>query len=140
MVWAGLIHTHNVASPAPRDRPTWPAFGTWAAIGVGYSLGLLSLLTVGAVILALTAIATIVLTRWRRAVGGASGLVVGAALPVFYVAYLNRDGPGTVCTSDARSESCMDEWSPWPFIAAGLLLVAVGSVMFVVLRRRWSAG
>ena len=93
----------------------------------------------GAAILALTAIATIALTRWRNGVGGAYGLVVGVALPVFYVAYLNRDGPGTVCTADAHGGSCIDEWSPWPFITAGLLLLAVGWVLFIQLRRRWPA-
>ncbi len=132
----GLVHTLKVMLSAPRSMPSWAAFGAWAAIGAGYSLGLFSILTIGVGVLAVTALATIALTRWRNGVGGAFGLIAGIALPVFYVAYLNRDGPGTICTSDARSESCVDEWSPWPFITVGILLLAAGSLAFVLLRRR----
>jgi hypothetical protein len=126
----------KVALSAPRTKPSWAAFGAWAAIGAGYSLGFLSILTIGAGVLALTAVTTIALTRWSSGMSGAFGLVSGLAPPVFYIAYLNRDGPGTICTSGARSESCVDEWSPWPFIAAGLVLLAAGSVAFATVRRR----
>jgi hypothetical protein len=52
------------------------------------------------------------------------------------VAYLNRGGPGNVCTTTATSQSCTTEWSPWPWLAAGLLLVAAGAVTFAWLRAR----
>jgi hypothetical protein len=125
-----------VALSAPRPRPSWAAFGARAAIGAGYSLGVLSILTIGAGVLALAIGASIAMSRWPNGTGGALGLVSGLALPVFYVAYLNRDGPGSVCASNAHGGSCVDEWSPWPFVAAGLLLLVAGVIAFVLMRRR----
>jgi hypothetical protein len=76
------------------------------------------------------------MTRWRSGTEGALGLVSGLALPVFYVAYLNRDGPRTVCTSGPHGGSCIDEWSPWPFVAVGFLFLAAGPIAFVLVKRR----
>jgi hypothetical protein len=54
---------------------------------------------------------------------------------VLYVAWLNRDGPGQVCTSTATDTSCADEWSPWPFVALAVVLAGAGVVAFVRGRR-----
>ena len=66
---------------------------------------------------------------------GMLGLLLGAALPLLYVAWLNRDGPGTVCTTDGSVTSCGDGVSPWPFVAMALLVAVTGIVSFVRLRR-----
>jgi hypothetical protein len=72
---------------------------------------------------------------WRFAFGWAmGGLLTGAALPVLYVAWLNRDGPGQVCSRTATTETCADEWSPRPFVVAAIELAVAGLV--VLLRRR----
>jgi len=63
------------------------------------------------------------------------GLLSGAAVPVLYVAWLNRDGPGRVCTVTASTTSCVDEWSPWPFVALALVLAGGGILAFVRRRR-----
>ena len=54
---------------------------------------------------------------------------------MLYVAWLNRDGPGTVCTSTATETSCGDEWSPWPFVVVAVVLAGAGLVAFLRLRR-----
>jgi hypothetical protein len=41
-------------------------------------------------------------------------------IPALYVAYLNRSGPGTICTSITGGQSCTDESSPWPWLAVGV--------------------
>ena len=79
----------------------------------------------------------IALTRWPRARNRtAAGLLSGLGLVPLFVAYLNRGGPGTVCVSTATSQSCTQEWSPWPWAGAGLALVTAGFVIFLMLRRR----
>lgn len=130
------MQNDRVAIAAPRTGPSWVAFAAWAVIGAGFSLGLLSILTIGLGVLALAGLATVALTRWHRGIEGAIGAVSGLAFPVFYVAYLNRGGPGTVCTSTPSSQSCTDEYDPWPFVAVGTVLLAAGLVAFVALRRR----
>ena len=67
---------------------------------------------------------------------GLPGLISGLSLPLFYVAFLNRSGPGTVCTSTATSQSCVDEWSPWPWLAIGIVLLVSGCVWFAMSNRR----
>jgi len=59
----------------------------------------------------------------------------GAGVLPLVVAWLNRDGPGDVCRTWADGQSCTEEWSPWPWLAAGVALVAAGIVLTVVTSR-----
>jgi hypothetical protein len=114
---------------------SWPAFAGWCVAGAGASLGVLSLLTIGPFVLLLTLVLCGFLL-WALEFGaGMAGLLAGAAVPVLYVAWLNRDGPGTVCTTTATSHSCGDESSPWPLLVVAALLVVGGVVLFARLRR-----
>ena len=67
--------------------------------GAGYALGILGALSIGPYVLVITVAATIVLATRTGSKVGLPGLVSGLGLPLFYVAFLNRSGPGTVCTS-----------------------------------------
>jgi hypothetical protein len=112
------------------------AFVGWCVAGAGLCLGVLSILTIGPFVL----LATLVLCGfllYRVDFGWAmAGLVTGAAVPLLYVAWLNRDGPGSVCSGDGRALTCSDEWTPWPFLAAAVVLVVLGIAMFVARRGR----
>lgn len=119
-----------------RAKPSWRGFTAWVVVGAGASLGLLSILTIGFLVLAATAVITVLLARWRPSGAEAFGALSGLALPVFYIAYLNRDGPGEVCTTSGTGGSCSDEWSPWPWLAAGMLLAITGVLAFTAIRRR----
>jgi hypothetical protein len=114
---------------------SWPAFAAWCVAGAGLCLGVVSMLTIGPFVLLLTLVLCGFLL-WRLDFGaGMAGLLAGASLPVLYVAWLNRDGPGTVCTSTSTSTSCGDEWSPWPFVAGAVIMVVAAVVAFVRVRR-----
>ena len=68
--------------------------------------------------------------------GSPAGLVSGTGPVLLYVAWLNRQGPGTVCTTTrGGGGQCLDEWSPWPWVAAGVALVVLGLVVRRSLRR-----
>lgn len=58
-----------------------------------------------------------------------AGVVAGLALPVLYVAWLNRGGPGEVCRTLAGGQECLDAWSPWPFIGAAVLCFVVAGLL-----------
>ena len=119
--------------PALRE---WAGFVAWLMIGAAYAVSFLAILTVGPFIVPVSLVMTVLLWRKRRADRELLGLVSGLALPLLYVGYLNRDGPGTVCTTGRDgSQSCIDEWSPWPWLAVGVLLLLAGAGAFVAARR-----
>jgi len=111
------------------------AFLWWCVAGAGLCFGVLALLTVGPLVL-LGTFALCGFLLWRLDFGwGMAGILSGAGLPVLYVAWLNRGGPGEVCHGEARTVTCADEWSPWPFVVVGLVLVAAGVLAFARGRR-----
>lgn len=127
---------HDTSSSPPRSRPSALPFLAWAVVGACASVGLLGALTIGPFVL-LLAMAGAGLLAWRRGVGIACwGLLAGAGLPPLYVAYLNRAGPGDICVATSTGQTCVAEWNPWPWLAAGLALAAAGTSLFLILRRR----
>jgi hypothetical protein len=110
----------------------WLWFVAWLFVGGGFMLGILGALTIGVYVMPAAVIAAVVLARIHRPRGELLGLISGLGCPLLYVGYLNRRGPGDVCTT-ARdgSQSCTEEWSPWPWVAAGALLVLLGVVAFI---------
>ena len=110
-------------------------FGAWGAIGAAYALAVLGAMTIGIFVLPFAVGATVFIRRRRQARVGLPGLFQDSALPLLYVAYLNRGGPGTVCSAIPGGQSCIDEWSPWPWLVVGLALVLAGVVGFVRRRR-----
>lgn len=89
---------------------------------------MLTLLTIGPFVLAATGALLFVLLRSEAAHVGRPGLVAGLGVPLILIAYLNRHGPGDHCTTSELSTRCTEEWSPWPWLIAGLLGVVVAVV------------
>jgi len=114
----------------PGTRAGLPWFFAWAAVGAGFAFGVLAALSIGVYVLAVTVAATVLLVRNPRSGSGVTGIVSGLGLPLLYVAFLNRSGPGTVCTTTLTSQSCTEEWSPWPWLFIGVALIVAGSVWF----------
>lgn len=114
-------------------RDSW-WFAVWAAIGGLFALSLLAGFTIGMFILAVPAIATVALLRVPNASVGRSGLISGVSLPLLFVAFANRHGPGTNC--NATRFRCHDEWSPWPWLLAGIIVAAAGGTVFARARRK----
>lgn len=118
-------------------------FALWAVAGAGVALGLLTAPTIGIFVLpAALVLGSLLAWRGQRWLAG-PGVVAGLGLPLLYVGYLNRGGPGTVCAGpsapapvEGGAGSCMQEWSPWPWIAAGLLLAVAGVVLALAAARR----
>ena len=112
------------------DGDSVRAFLGWCVAGAAGCFGVLSLPSVGPFVL----LGTLLLCAWLWSVFGVGralgGCLTGAALPLLYVAWLNRDGPGDVCTSTPTSRTCAEEMSPWPLVVAAVVLVVVGIVVF----------
>lgn len=122
-----------------RSASSWVGFTAWFVVGAGYALGLLAIMTIGVFVLVVASAAALLLVfRLHRTGNQLFGLVSGLGAPVLWVAYLNRGGPGNVCSfsSDGGTISCTEEGTPWPFLIAGLLLLIAGAVAFHLDRRR----
>lgn len=117
-----------------RSRPNPAAVAYWIAVGALASFGMAALLTVGIFFLAVAALLTFLAVALKIDTRALPGLAIGAAVTPFYIAFLNRSGPGTICTRTATSTSCSEQWNPWFFVAVGVVFVAVGIIL--LLRRR----
>jgi hypothetical protein len=116
---------------------SWPWFGAWFIVGALASLSLLTVLTIGLYLLPVTVVAAAFLVTTRHnSSTGLPGLVSGLGIPLLYVAFLNRGGPGNLCTTTATGQSCVDEYNPWLWLAAGVALLRAGIVFGAVRRRR----
>ena len=124
------------ATRAP-SRPTVVQFGVWVLAGAalaGVLLFAFTLYSVAALALAV-ALGCLALSL-RGTNASALGLLLGVAASLAYVAWLNRGGPGDVCTTDVgHGQTCTQEWSPWPWLAAALVLAAAAVSGFLAARR-----
>jgi len=122
-------------------KPSWPSFFAWPIIGAALSLSVLGAMTIGLFILPFAIAGLFALRKWGGNQKSSVGLISGAGLPVLYVAYLNRQGPGMVCGSYKNGGGyCMQEYSPWPFLLVGAILVILGVVLFIRLRSQGEDG
>src|ERR1700684_1720926 len=109
--------------PSHLTRCGW--FWAWAAIGGAGALGLISL---GPIALVPAAIAGAAIAQCRKSEQSLFGLLAGAGLLSLFVAYVQRDGPGTTCWHTATSTGCDQHLNPIPWLVAGVLLILVAVV------------
>lgn len=107
----------------------------WAVATGALALAAITPFTIGFLVapLALLALAALAVTARNES---AAGALCGPAVLLLYIGYLNRGGPGDVCTSSPTAQSCTTEWSPWPFAVIGLCLLAASASLFWHLSRR----
>ena len=117
--------------------PAWIWFVAWVFVGVGFMFAVLGAMTIGVFVLPVAGGLAVLVAPRRGAIVGIPGLISGASLPLFYVAYLNRDGPGNICRSFADGgSSCTEEWSPLPWLIVGIVLLLGGVAVFVSVNRK----
>ena len=119
----------------PDKLKLW-SFLAWPVVGAALAVSVLGALTIGIFILPFALLGLFILLKWGGDRRSSVGLISGIGLPLLYVAFLNRDGPGTICRSYGNGgQQCMEEWSPWPWFLIGSALLATGIALFVRLRR-----
>ena len=101
----------------------WALSGAVLALGLGTAFTPWLLLSVPAVGLAL-------LLGLRSGTDRrAWAALAGAGWLPLWLAWLNRDGPGDVCTGSVAASTCTTEGSPWPWLVAGLVMLVGGLVL-----------
>jgi hypothetical protein len=116
-------------------HPPWTWFVAWLGVGAGFALAVLGAFSIGIFVLPVVLVGAGFLATRRGARRGLPGLISGMGTPLFYVAYLNRDGPGRVCWAVRGGQDCLEESSPWPWLVGGALLVLVGVAAFIASSR-----
>jgi hypothetical protein len=108
---------------------------------VAFALGIVSL---GLLLLVPAVIGAAVLGASAAARRAAWGVLFGQGLLLLYVAYVQRDGPGTTCWQTAAAGGCEEHLDPRPWLVIGLVLMFVGVTAHVWsserVRRRRNAG
>ena len=103
--------------------PGWGWFFAWALLGSAAALGAVSL---GPLLLLPVALVGLLLWRRTRVRRSAFGLLTGAGALLLYVAWVQRDGPGTTCWHTATASGCDQHLNPLPWLVAGAALVVAG--------------
>jgi hypothetical protein len=127
--------TTNTPAPPQKPRSHLPWFLAWVGVGVGFALGV-SALGVFAVPLAL--VVTVLLVAFHHADRTALGILVGIGLLSLYVAYVQREGPGTLTWHTGTASGSEQYLDPRPWLIVGIVLVIAGVATFVWRERRRS--
>jgi hypothetical protein len=106
----------------------WGWFIAWALLGSAAALGAVSL---GPFLLLPVALIGLFLSSRPGARRSAVGLISGAGALLLYVAWVQRDGPGTSCWHTATASGCDDHLNPLPWLVAGAVLFVAGFVAHV---------
>lgn len=135
------VPDHAPLPPAPESLPRLPAradglwwwLPAWILVGALYAFSLLAILSIGVLMLPIAIVSTVVLARSEGRRLWASGLLAGIGVPCLWIAFMNRNGPGNVCTRSAGGQSCVHEWNPWVWLAIGLAFVLSGIAVGVMM-------
>jgi hypothetical protein len=134
--WSGDALTKPPPVAPPRRRNY---LISWMLVGGSYAMVVVGAFTIGIFFIPIAICASVFLIRKQSSRQAIPGLFGGLALPLFYVAYLNRSGPGIVCTTTRNDfgvdQSCIQEWSPWLWLISGLVLLGVGAAIFIITLR-----
>jgi len=115
----------NFVPEVARRAGGWGWFLLWAFLGASLALAGVSL---GPLLLLPTVLLGVLLWRVPAARRSAFGLVTGAGTLLLYVAWVQRDGPGTTCWHTATGSGCDQHLNPLPWLVAGVVLVAGGII------------
>jgi hypothetical protein len=108
----------------------WRWFVAWVLVGCAAVFGAFSFVLVGLAAFAAAVVVAVLMLRHPGVRGSALGLLSGAGLPLVYVAYVQREGPGTTCWHTATSGGCATHLDPIPWLVIGVVLVIAGLALF----------
>lgn len=103
----------------------WSWFLVWVLLGAAAALGTVSL---GPLLLVPIAALGMFLWSRPRIRRSAFGLLTGAGALLLYVAWVQRDGPGTTCWDTATGSGCDQHLNPLPWLVIGIGLFVSGVV------------
>ena len=100
-------------------------FAAWVVVGCAVALSMVSL---GLLVLIPAAVIAVLMIRRPAARRSAYGALIGVGLLLLFVAYVNREGPGTTCWQHGTATGCDQHLNPLPWLALGVAFVVGGFV------------
>lgn len=100
----------------------------WLLVGAVIVIFGLSLPSVGLLVLAMAVFGAVVLS-WGW---GLPWLLVGAAMPVLWVAWKNRGGPGERCFETQNVSGCSELLDPLPWLVVGLVILTASAGIYLI--------
>jgi hypothetical protein len=128
-------------APTPVERGGRRAelwFLAWVVVGACGALGFVSF-ALWVFLVPAAVIGALLLAKLRTPYGSVAGLLAGAGLALLFVAYLQREGPGTTCWRTATGGGCAQHLDPRPWLVAGIAFLLTGVSLYWAIRRRASA-
>lgn len=107
----------------------------WLLGGAMVGYGVMALPSIGLLVLPVAVIVLVVAGAVTAGEGGPL-VLVGASLPLLWIAIENRGGPGQECWSSGSSGGCRELFDPWAFAIPALVLLALGVGLLVLARVR----
>ena len=113
----------------------------WVWVVVGGCLAIAFISFIGFFFLPVAFLGALAGLTWGRASVARSslGAITGAGVPFLIVAYIQRQGPGTVCWKTATAQGCDEYLDPRPWLAIGIVLILGGIAAFLHARARRGA-
>lgn len=102
----------------------------WLLGGVLLGFGIVSLPSIGLLVLPVAALVILASAVWARPRDSSLALV-GASLPFLYVAFRHRGGPGRRCGEGDGFGWCAELLDPRPWLVIGLAFLVLGAGLFL---------
>ncbi len=115
----------NLVPQIARRAGGWGWFFAWALLGSAAALAAISL---GPLLLLPVLLFAVFLSRRPVIRRSAFGLLTGVGSLLLYVAWVQRDGPGTTCWHTATASGCDQHLNPLPWLVLGIVLAIAGFV------------
>lgn len=119
-----------MSSLARRPGGMWSMLA-WLVAGSVIAFFGMSLMTVGLPVLAIAIVAA-ALRNWKWDL---PGLLAGVSLPVLWVAWKNRGGPGNECITTPSVSGCGELLDPMPWLVFGVAVLAFAAATWMYGRR-----
>jgi len=104
-------------------------FAAWIVVGCALALGAISF-AVGPLVFIPAGVIAVLMLRKPAARRSAYGAAIGIGLLLLFVAYVNREGPGTTCWENGTTMGCGEHLNPLPWLLLGVAFVTGGLVAY----------
>jgi hypothetical protein len=104
-------------------------FATWVVVGCALAFGVVSF-AIGPLVFIPAAVIAVLMLRKPAARRSAYGALLGIGLLLLFVAYVNREGPGTTCWEHGTTVGCGEHLNPLPWLLVGVAFVVGGFVAY----------